>query len=145
MYRQRNLIRTITLMVGMVVVLAGTVLAQNAPPIPPSLVVLATDELKALLDRKERFLLVDARNQQEYQEGHIPKALHVYDEAMEAHKTQFPSDLSHPLVFYCNGYPKCVRSLQGAKMALMWGYTQVYLYAAGFPAWEKRGYPVERE
>ena len=142
---QHSLVRTVTWAVGALVLLAGVALAEPGAGIPSSIVVLTTDQLKAMLDNKEPVLLVDARNQHEYHAGHIPKAIHVYDAAMEAHRALFPGDFSHPLVFYCNGYPKCGRSLNGAKTAVAWGYTQVYLYVAGFPAWEKQGYPVERE
>jgi rhodanese-related sulfurtransferase len=98
-----------------------------------------------MLDARDQFLLVDARNPQEYEDGHIPRALNVYDKEMPAHKASFPTDKNYPIVFYCNGYPKCLRSLHGAKMAWEWGYRKVSIYAAGFPEWESKGYPVERQ
>jgi rhodanese-related sulfurtransferase len=120
--------------------------AQDAaPPIPKEVRILDAVQLKKMLDGKEKFLLVDARNEREYKEGHIVKAVHVYDKDMEAHKAKFPAEKSYPIVFYCNGYPKCVRSLNGARMALGWGYTRVSLYVGGFPDWEAKGYPAERE
>jgi rhodanese-related sulfurtransferase len=118
--------------------------AEQAPPIPKDVAVLTTEQLKTMLDRKHKFLLVDARNASEYKEAYIPGAIHVYDKEMEAHRAKFPAEKSHPIVFYCNGYPKCLRSLNGAKTALGWGYTKVSVYAAGIPEWIDKGYPIER-
>lgn len=133
--------------IGVVVVLATTVsaVAQDQPAIPKELTVISTEQLKKMLDTKEKFLLVDARNNSEYREGSIPTAVNIYDKEMEANRAKLPADKGHPVVFYCNGYPKCVRSLNGAKMALAWGYTKVYLHSAGFPDWQSKGYPVERQ
>lgn len=118
--------------------------ADQAPPIPKEVTVVTAEQLKKMLDSKQKFLLVDARNASEYKEAYIPGAIHVYDKEMEAHKAKFPAEKSHPIVFYCNGYPKCVRSLNGAKLALSWGYTKVSVYTAGIPEWIDKGYPIER-
>jgi rhodanese-related sulfurtransferase len=118
--------------------------AQDAPPIPKEVVIVSAEQIKKMLDGKESFFLVDTRNPAEYKEGHLPKAVGIYDKDMEANKAKFPADKASTLVFYCNGYPKCVRSLNGAKMALGWGYTKVLLYKEGFPEWESKGFPVAR-
>ena len=121
-----------------------TVLAQEAPPIPKEVTVLSTEQLQKMLDKKEKIFLVDARNGAEFKEGHIVTATHVYDKEMEANKAKFPVDKNAPVVFYCNGYPKCPRSVNAATTAVGWGYKKIYVYVDGFPEWEKRGYPIER-
>ncbi len=128
----------------MVVATVSGAVADDAPPIPKEVVVVTTDQLKKMIDGKQKFLLVDSRNGREYKEGYIPGAVHVYDKEMEAQKAKFPADKAHAIVFYCNGYPKCVRSLNGAKLALAWGYTKVHVYTAGIPEWVDKGYPVEK-
>ena len=142
---------TFGLRLGKVVVL-GIVLglpaaplgADNAPPIPKEINVVNGDQLKKMFDNKDKFLLVDSRIANEYKDGHIPKAISVVDKEMEAHKAKFPADKSFPIVFYCNGYPKCPRSLNGAKTAMTWGYKNLSIYTGGMPEWEEKGYPVER-
>jgi len=131
--------------VGIILGSAVAVLAQDAPAIPKDLNIITNEQLKKMIDGKEKFLLVDARNGSEYKEGYIPTAINVYDKDMENQKAKFPADKAFPVVFYCNGYPKCVRSLNGAKMALGWGYKKVYLVTAGFPDWQAKGFPVERQ
>ena len=126
-------------------VASGTWTKSTEPqPIPSSVVVVSADQLKDMLDQGQKFLLVDTRNGAEFREGHIPKALHVYDKEMEAQKGKLPSDKSLPLVFYCNGYPDCPRSLNGAKIAVEWGYKKVHLFKGGIPEWAAKGYPIER-
>jgi rhodanese-related sulfurtransferase len=128
-------------MVGLV----STARADEAPPIPKEVTVIGGEQLKKMIDAKEKFLLVDARIGREYKEGHIPGAIHVYDKEMEGQKGKFPADKGHLIVFYCNGYPKCPRSANAATIALKWGYRNIYLYKAGIPEWEQKGYPIERE
>ncbi len=125
--------------------LVGPAFADDAPPIPKEIKIVTTDQLKKLIDSRAPLLLVDSRVTQEFKEGHIPRAINVVDKDMEAHKAKFPADKNHPIIFYCNGYPKCVRSLNGAKLALSWGYKDLSVYTAGIPDWEQKGFPIERK
>ena len=138
-------VRSGLLALAVVAVSMTIVSAQDAPPIPKDVTVVTGEQLKKMIDGREKFLLVDSRNGSEYREGYIPTAVNVYDKEMEGQKAKFPSDKSQTLVFYCNGYPKCVRSLNGAKIAMGWGYKKLYLYVAGFPDWQAKGYPVEKQ
>jgi len=114
-------------------------------PVPDSIQKVTAEELKAKLDKKAKFFLVDARNAEEYKESHIPKAVHIYDEEMEKiGKKKLPKDKGADLIFYCNGYPSCPRSLNGAKIAQEWGYTNVQIYLGGMPDWNSKGFPAER-
>lgn len=124
--------------------LAAKGTADDAPPIPKEVRIINGDQLKKMLDGKEKFLLVDSRIASEYKDGHIPKAISVVDKEMETQKGKFPADKSFPIVFYCNGYPKCPRSLNGAKTAMGWGYKNLLIYTAGMPEWEEKGFPIER-
>ncbi len=125
--------------------MVAVAVAQDAPAIPKEVTVVTGEQVKKMIDAKQKFLLVDSRNNSEYREGFIPTAVNVYDKEMEGQKAKFPPDKGMPIVFYCNGYPKCVRSLNGAKMAMGWGYKKLYLYSAGFPDWQAKGYPVEKQ
>ena len=129
----------------LILVMAFPARADEPPPIPKEVKVITGEQLKKMLDNKERFLLVDSRIANEYKEGHIPKAINVVDKEMESHKAKFPADKDYPIVFYCNGYPKCPRSVNGATTALRWGYKNLFVYTAGIPDWEQKGYPVERK
>lgn len=144
MEKLRSIVMAVVSTTTLVLFLGLTAPAQEAPPIPKEVTVLNTDQLQKMLDKKEKVLLVDARNGAEFKEGHIVTAIHVYDKEMEANKAKFPADKNAPVVFYCNGYPKCPRSVNAATTALGWGYKKIFVYLDGFPEWEKRGYPIER-
>jgi rhodanese-related sulfurtransferase len=142
-----NFTSTVTGAVAAAIVVILTVsngFTQSAPPIPKEAITINGDQLKKMLDGTPKPLLVDTRNQREFNEGRIPLAIHVYDKDMEAKKAKFPADKNSPIVFYCNGYPKCPRSVNAATIALGWGYKKVYVYLNGIPEWEQKGYPVER-
>lgn len=64
---------------------------------------IAVDEVKAMLDKKTKMLLVDARPAPEYSEGHIPKALNVPPEKLGVIDMLLPKNKKTPIVFYCRG------------------------------------------
>ncbi|MCU7834337.1 MAG: rhodanese-like domain-containing protein [gamma proteobacterium symbiont of Taylorina sp.] len=102
---------------------------------------ITTDEAKKLFD--DGVLFIDVRSTKAWNIGRISDAVLLdiksnYTEASltaEAKKTD-------PIVIYCNG-EDCLRSAKGSKMAVGWGFTKIYYYRNGFPAWKKAGYPIE--
>ena len=136
--------RALALATAVSLAVVGLSFAQDAPPIPKEVGKVTAQQLKKMIDAKDKMVLIDSRNPSEYKEGHYPGAISVYDKEMEANKAKFPADKNMPLVFYCNGFPKCPRSLNGAKTAVGWGYKQVSFHPGGMPEWEQMGYPVER-
>ena len=97
-------------------------------------------ELKAKIEADQRnFLLVDARNPEEYREAHIPGAINIPQKHLADYLGLLPSDKNSEIIFYCNGL-KCGKSKKAAKKAVKFGYTNVWVYAEGMPVWEERGY-----
>lgn len=97
---------------------------------------------KALFDKKVVF--VDSRNDKDWDAGRIPGALH-----MDIHKGSLTQEAlgvkvkkDQEVVMYCNG-EKCLRSSEAAAQAVGWGYSKVYYFRDGFPAWQAAGYPAE--
>jgi len=119
--------------------LAGKKLTPNSLP---GATVVDADQVKAMIDKKEKVLVVDARVESEYKEAHLPGAVNIPQPKMDALKDRLPADKTHPLLFYCNG-PKCWKSYRASKKALEWGYTQVYWFRGGIPEWKSKGYPTE--
>lgn len=100
-----------------------------------------TNGLKNLLDKKEDFLLFDARSPEEYQEVHIKGALSLPVKQFAQHSALLPADRSQQIIFYCNGV-KCGKSKKAAKKAIALGYNNVFVYAQGIPVWEEKGMPI---
>ncbi len=96
---------------------------------------------KALFDSGALF--VDVRSDKDWAAGRIPDALHIelkskFNEAALAAEAKKSEDI----VFYCNG-TSCMRSSKASAIAVSWGYTNIYYFRLGFPAWKGAGYPVE--
>jgi rhodanese-related sulfurtransferase len=60
-------------------------------------------ELKAMLDKKTKMLVVDARPGTEYSQGHIPKAVNIPPEKVGIISALLPKNKKTPIVFYCRG------------------------------------------
>ena len=100
-----------------------------------------TVQLKAMFDAKQEFTLVDARTKEEYDEAQIVRAINITEKGYEAQAAQLPSDKKALLVIYCNGV-KCGKSKKVAAKAEAAGYTNITLYADGFPVWEEKALPI---
>ncbi|MBX2809706.1 MAG: rhodanese-like domain-containing protein [Cellvibrionaceae bacterium] len=100
-----------------------------------------TAKAKQLFD--DGVLFVDTRKDSDWDAGRIPDAVHLELKSnfTEASLTA-EVDKSEPIVCYCNGH-KCMRSSKCSAKAVGWGFTQVYYYRDGFPAWTAAGNPVE--
>jgi rhodanese-related sulfurtransferase len=112
-----------------------------APDTIPGATTIDAGKAKAMFDSKTAFL--DPRKDSDYQEGHVPGAVHLdlttlTKEAMEA---RFP-DKSQAIVVYCNGI-RCKRSTHTIPKLVEWGYTNVYFFREGLPAWVSEDFPVE--
>lgn len=64
---------------------------------------ITADELKNMLDKKTKLVLVDARSGLEYSQGHIPKAVNMPPEKVGIISTLLPKNKKTLIVFYCRG------------------------------------------
>lgn len=100
-----------------------------------------TAKAKALFDKGVIF--IDVRKDKDWGAGRVPDAVHI-----ELKKVLSEATLSKEVkkdqeaVIYCNG-EKCMRSSKASAKAVGWGFTKIYYYRDGFPAWKAAGYPVE--
>jgi rhodanese-related sulfurtransferase/DNA-binding transcriptional ArsR family regulator len=86
-------------------------------------------------------IVLDVRPQEEYRAGHIPGALSVPVDDLEAALQTLPKDKE--IVAYCRG-PYCVFSDEVVLALSARGYEASRL-TEGFPEWRAAGYPVESE
>ncbi|MHB8811260.1 MAG: rhodanese-like domain-containing protein [Desulfobulbaceae bacterium] len=103
--------------------------------------VIATDELKKLLDENAAMTVIDARNPEEYQEVHIKGAINIPEKKFSEYAAQLPADKGARLVFYCNGV-KCGKSKKAAQKAAELGYSNILIYSEGMPVWEEKGLSI---
>jgi molybdopterin/thiamine biosynthesis adenylyltransferase/rhodanese-related sulfurtransferase len=94
---------------------------------------------RELVDRGEP-LVLDVREQSEWDEGHIPGAVHVPRGSLESRIERTAPDPTRPIVVYCSVGN---RSAFAAKTLGELGYEDVTSLAGGFTDWKRNGFPVE--
>lgn len=87
------------------------------------------------------FTLVDARTRVEYENEHIPGAVNVPAEQVEAKLAGVVADKSREVVFYCNG-PACTKSHKAGRSAISAGFPHAVVYDEGMPAWKQASLAV---
>jgi molybdopterin/thiamine biosynthesis adenylyltransferase/rhodanese-related sulfurtransferase len=85
-------------------------------------------------------LVVDVREQDEWDEGHIPGAVHIPRGHLESRIERAASDQTRAIVLYCAAGN---RSAFGARALEELGYEDVASLAGGFTDWKRNGFPVE--
>jgi rhodanese-related sulfurtransferase len=99
--------------------------------------------VKQLVDA-DAAVLIDAREPDEYEAGHIPGAINMpYDEvSSEPERLENLDSGGKAIIIYCGG-GKCELSLTLAWDLIYAGQTRVVVYEGGFPEWESAGHRVE--
>ncbi|MBZ0104347.1 MAG: PhnD/SsuA/transferrin family substrate-binding protein [Sulfuricella denitrificans] len=99
-------------------------------------------------------VVIDARNDAEYVDGHIKGAALVPYHEVSAKEVGFdgaddkfdlaklPQDKNAAMLLYCDGTP-CWKSYKASALAIRNGYRNVYWFRGGYPEWKAAGYPVE--
>jgi molybdopterin/thiamine biosynthesis adenylyltransferase/rhodanese-related sulfurtransferase len=82
--------------------------------------------------------IVDVRESTEWDEGHVPGAVHVARGYLEQQIEAAVPDRDSPVVLYCAGG---VRSMFAARTLREMGYTNVSSMAGGFQQWKTQGLP----
>ncbi len=83
-------------------------------------------------------VVVDVREASEWEQGHIPGAVHISKSYLEQDVEGAVPDRSRPVVLYCAGG---VRSLFAAQTLAEMGYEDVASMAGGFQRWKTQGLP----
>lgn len=100
------------------------------------------DEVKQKLDRGEKVLLVDVREESEFAKDHLPGAVHLGKGIIERDiETKVP-DLNTPMILYCGGG---FRSALAADNLQKMGYTDVLSMDGGVRGWREKNYPLTHD
>ncbi len=99
-------------------------------------------EIAAEECRKLDGLLIDTREDHEWDDGHAAGATHLSRGVLERDIENVAPDKSTQIVLYCGGgYRSALSADSLAKM----GYTNVWSLAGGWRAWREAGLPVEKD
>jgi len=100
----------------------------------------STQALDSLRDSERGCVIVDVREREEWDEGHLPGAVHVPRGHLESRIESAAPDKSRPVLVYCASGN---RSAFAAKTLEELGYDHVVSLAGGFTDWKRNGNPFE--
>src|SRR5205814_3090827 len=98
-------------------------------------------DVKARLDRGERFHFIDVREDGEFAVDHAAGARHLGRGVLERDIEGVIPDKDADIVLYCGGG---FRSALAAESLGKLGYRRVVSMDGGIRAWREAGYPLER-
>jgi len=99
------------------------------------------DDVKRRMDAGEKFLLVDVREDNEWANGHVPKAVHLGRGIIERDIETAVPDTSTKMILYCGGG---FRSALVADNLQKMGYTNVESMDGGWKGWVAAGLPTAK-
>jgi rhodanese-related sulfurtransferase len=101
---------------------------------------ISPEELDNLQGKDDSVLVVDVRDADDYQNGHLPGAVSIPRGALEMNIDDHTTDEDRPVVLYCGGGS---RSALSALSLQQMGYKNVKSLTGGFRGWKEAERPVE--
>jgi rhodanese-related sulfurtransferase len=103
---------------------------------------ISRDELKAKMDSREDFQLVEALAEDEFQKQHLPHAVNLPPDQVKERAPQVLPEKDADIVVYC-GSSTCTASEKAAADLEKQGYSRVRRYVEGKKDWVDAGLPTE--
>jgi rhodanese-related sulfurtransferase len=100
---------------------------------------LTVDQVKERLDRGEKLLLIDVREESEYAKDHLPGAVHLGKGIIERDIEEKVPDTATEMILYCGGG---FRSALAADNLRRMGYTNAISMDGGIRDWRNKNYPL---
>ena len=98
------------------------------------------EEVRQRLERGEKVTIIDVREESEWEQGHIPGAVHLSKGTIERDVERMFPDVDAELILYCGGG---FRSALAADNLTKMGYTNVISMDGGMRGWREAGLDVE--
>ena len=98
--------------------------------------------VKKRMDRGDKFLLVDVREESEFAKDHLPGAIHLGKGVIERDIEARVPELDMEMVLYCGGG---FRSALAADNLQKMGYTNVISMDGGIRGWREKNYPLVKD
>jgi rhodanese-related sulfurtransferase len=151
----RSMSFTAALLVGIALAFPAPVLVQSVPPSVGELLARTKAQVKTIdmatfksgLEKGELGMVVDVREPEEYEEGHVAGAINIPRGVIEVRiwpKVGFPDklDLGKKITLYCGSGLRCVLA---AKSLQDLSFTNVTAVDMKIADWKKAGYPLVAE
>ena len=96
-------------------------------------------DVKSRLDKGEKLLLIDVREESEFATDHISGAIHLSKGVIERDIELAVPDLATEIILYCGGG---FRSALSAENLARMGYSNVISMDGGIRVWRENGFPL---
>ncbi len=96
-------------------------------------------DVKSRLDKGEKLLLIDVREESEFATDHISGAIHLSKGIIERDIELAVPDLATEIILYCGGG---FRSALSAENLARMGYSNVISMDGGIRVWRENGFPL---
>lgn len=112
-------------------------LVQEAQPRVKEITI---EQAKQILAANPKAVLMDVREDHEWQKGHAAEAVHLGKGILERDIEKAHPDLNAEIIMYCGGG---YRSVLTADAAQKIGYTKVYSLIGGYKGLASAGWPMK--
>ena len=96
-------------------------------------------DVKSRLDKGEKLLLIDVREESEFATDHVSGAIHLSKGVIERDIELAVPDLATEIILYCGGG---FRSALSAENLARMGYSNVISMDGGIRVWRENGFPL---
>ena len=97
------------------------------------------EEVKKMIDKKEDIILLDVRDREEYETGHIPGAINISRGSLDFKVHLIIPDKTRRIIVYCG---LDLRSPLATKSLNDLGYRKTINMIGGLKAWKEAAYPI---
>lgn len=101
---------------------------------------ISTSEVAERLQDGEKLMLIDTREAFEFEDGHLPGAIHLSKGVIERDIEDEIPDQDRELILYCGGG---YRSALAGDNLLKMGYRNVKSMAGGWREWTEKNLPTD--
>ena len=98
------------------------------------------EQAQARLKQNPKAVLMDVREDHEWQAGHAAEAVHLGKGILERDLEKLHPDVDTEIIMYCGGG---FRSALACDAAQKMGYKKVFSLAGGYKAMAKAGWPMK--
>ena len=123
--------------------LGGTIKTSNqlVKEAKASIKEVSVDDVKKMIDNKEKIIILDVRDKEEFETGYIPGAINLSRGLLEFKINTIIPDKNSVIIVYCGidlRGPLATRTLNES------GYKNAVNIIGGLKAWKAAGYPVAK-
>jgi rhodanese-related sulfurtransferase len=123
------------------IALLAILLLPGAAPAMDQAAGISAAELREAQNSDSPPVILDVRTDAEFKRAHIPGAVHIPYDELDARLGELSTSPSDTVVVYCENGP---RAWSGKQTLSQNGFDHVLHLKGGFLAWERAGNPIER-